>query len=70
MVGFLTLPTGIEAKNLPMVLVVHGGPWARDRWGWNPQAQWLANRGYACLMVTNPQTPTPQPSTLNPRSIN
>jgi len=51
MVGFLTLPTGIEAKNLPMVLVVHGGPWARDRWGWNPQAQWLANRGYACLMV-------------------
>eukprot|EP00293_Proteomonas_sulcata_P014464 CAMPEP_0184308296 /NCGR_PEP_ID=MMETSP1049-20130417/16785_1 /TAXON_ID=77928 /ORGANISM="Proteomonas sulcata, Strain CCMP704" /LENGTH=283 /DNA_ID=CAMNT_0026620949 /DNA_START=182 /DNA_END=1033 /DNA_ORIENTATION=- len=50
-VCLLTLPKGVEAKNLPMVLLVHGGPWARDKWGWNPQAQWLANRGYACLQV-------------------
>ena len=34
-----------------MVLNVHGGPWARDIWGYNPEAQWLANRGYACLQV-------------------
>ena len=34
-----------------MVLLVHGGPWARDSWGFNPQAQWLANRGYAVLQV-------------------
>jgi len=34
-----------------MVLVVHGGPWARDYWGYDPRAQWIANRGYACLQV-------------------
>jgi dipeptidyl aminopeptidase/acylaminoacyl peptidase len=49
--GYLTLPTGVDAKNLPMVLNVHGGPWARDGWGYNPEAQWFANRGYACLQV-------------------
>jgi dipeptidyl aminopeptidase/acylaminoacyl peptidase len=49
--GYLTLPPGAERKNLPMVLNVHGGPWARDGWGYDPQAQWLANRGYACLQV-------------------
>ncbi|TAK60605.1 MAG: S9 family peptidase [Bacteroidetes bacterium] len=49
--GYLTLPGGIEAKYLPMVLNVHGGPWARDTWGLNPEAQWFANRGYACLQV-------------------
>lgn len=49
--GYLTLPVGKEKTNLPMVLNVHGGPWARDRWGYNPEAQWLANRGYACLQV-------------------
>ena len=49
--GYLTKPIGIEAKNLPTVLLVHGGPWARDTWGYNPQAQWLANRGYAVLQV-------------------
>lgn len=49
--AYLTLPVGVEAKNLPMVLLVHGGPWARDGWGYNPMAQWFANRGYACLMV-------------------
>ncbi len=49
--AYLTVPPGVEPKSLPMVLLVHGGPWARDRWGTNPQAQWFANRGYACLMV-------------------
>lgn len=49
--AYLTLPEGVEAKNLPMVLMVHGGPWARDGWGYNPSAQWFANRGYACLQV-------------------
>jgi len=48
---YLTLPPGLEAKNLPMVLNVHGGPWGRDHWGFDPDAQWLANRGYACLQV-------------------
>jgi dipeptidyl aminopeptidase/acylaminoacyl peptidase len=49
--GYLTLPIGVQARNLPMVLKVHGGPWDRDRWGFDPDAQWLANRGYACLQV-------------------
>jgi dipeptidyl aminopeptidase/acylaminoacyl peptidase len=49
--GYLTLPVGLTAKNLPMVLYVHGGPWSRDVWGYNPYAQWFANRGYACLQV-------------------
>ncbi|MBE2181562.1 MAG: S9 family peptidase [Chthoniobacterales bacterium] len=49
--GYLTLPPGVEAKNLPAVLYVHGGPWARDRWGFDGTAQFLANRGYAVLQV-------------------
>src|SRR5512137_794884 len=49
--GYLTLPPGKAFKDLPMVLFVHGGPWARDRWGFNPYAQWLSNRGYAVLEV-------------------
>ena len=49
--GYLTLPVGVEAKNLPMVLLVHGGPWSRDVWGYDPEAQWFANRGYACLQI-------------------
>ena len=49
--GYLTLPVGLEPKNLPMVLNVHGGPWGRDVWGLDPEAQWLANRGYAVLQV-------------------
>jgi len=49
--GYLTLPAGVPAKNLPMILYVHGGPWARDNWGYNPSAQWFANRGYASLQV-------------------
>lgn len=47
----LTTPVGVPAKNLPMVLYVHGGPWARDLWGYNSTAQWLANRGYAVMQV-------------------
>ena len=49
--GYLTLPVGVAPKNLPMVLFVHGGPWARDVWGYNSSAQWFANRGYACLQI-------------------
>ncbi|RJQ85574.1 S9 family peptidase [Amycolatopsis panacis] len=49
--GFLTLPVGVEPKNLPLVLKVHGGPWCHDMWGYDPQAQFLANRGYAVLQV-------------------
>ncbi|MCB1022192.1 MAG: S9 family peptidase [Acidobacteria bacterium] len=51
LVCYLTTPPGVEAKNLPLVLNVHGGPWARDEWGYDPEAQWLANRGYATLQV-------------------
>ncbi len=49
--GYLTTPTGMTAKHLPTVLLVHGGPWARDTWGYSPIVQWLANRGYAVLQV-------------------
>ncbi len=49
--SYLTLPIGIEPVGLPMVLLVHGGPWARDQWGYDPEAQFLANRGYAVLQV-------------------
>lgn len=49
--GYLTLPVGLEPKNLPTVLLVHGGPWARDGWGYNGLVQFLANRGYAVLQV-------------------
>ncbi len=45
--SYLTLPLDTEPRGLPAVLVVHGGPWARDAWGYDPQAQLLANRGYA-----------------------
>jgi dipeptidyl aminopeptidase/acylaminoacyl peptidase len=47
--GYLTTPAGVEAKNLSMVIYTHGGPWGRDLWGYDPAAQWLANRGYAVL---------------------
>ena len=49
--GYLTVPSGIAPRNLPMVLYVHGGPWHRDRWGYDAVVQWLANRGYAVLQV-------------------
>jgi dipeptidyl aminopeptidase/acylaminoacyl peptidase len=58
LVSYLTLPpgtdphtTGRPAEPLPLVLDVHGGPWARDSYGFNPEHQWLANRGYAVLSV-------------------
>jgi dipeptidyl aminopeptidase/acylaminoacyl peptidase len=47
--GYLTTPAGADAKNLAMVVFPHGGPWGRDLWGYDPYAQWLANRGYAVL---------------------
>jgi dipeptidyl aminopeptidase/acylaminoacyl peptidase len=49
--GYLTLPKGVPAKNLPVVINPHGGPWARDEWGFNPEVQFLANRGYAVLQM-------------------
>jgi dipeptidyl aminopeptidase/acylaminoacyl peptidase len=49
--GYITFPSAKKKENLPLVLNVHGGPWYRDSWGYNPEAQWLANRGYACLQV-------------------
>lgn len=49
--GYLTLPKGIAAKNLKVVVNPHGGPWARDQWGFNPEVQFLANRGYAVFQM-------------------
>ncbi|MEM2922191.1 MAG: S9 family peptidase, partial [Candidatus Bathyarchaeia archaeon] len=56
LVSYYTLPVGSDVDGrprgpLPMVLLVHGGPWWRDFWGFNPYHQWLANRGYAVLSV-------------------
>ena len=49
--GFLTLPPTASIEKRPLILLVHGGPWARDHWGWHPEALWLADRGYAVLRV-------------------
>jgi dipeptidyl aminopeptidase/acylaminoacyl peptidase len=49
--GYLTLPVGRDPHNLPLVVNPHGGPWARDIWGFNPEVQFLANRGYAVLQM-------------------
>jgi len=49
--GYLTLPKGTKAKNLPVVINPHGGPWYRDGWRYNPEVQFLANRGYAVLQM-------------------
>ncbi len=49
--GYLSLPVGVEPRNLPTVLLVHGGPWWRDSWGYQPEVQLLTNRGYAVLQV-------------------
>lgn len=49
--GYLILPQGVEPKNLPVVINPHGGPWARDHWGFNPEVQFLANRGLAVLQM-------------------
>jgi len=49
--GYITYPPGAVKKALPVVLNVHGGPWVRDTWGYDAEAQWFANRGYACFQV-------------------
>ena len=49
--GYLTLPNGVEPKNLPVVVNPHGGPWYRDTWGFNPEVQFLANRGFAVFQL-------------------
>jgi dipeptidyl aminopeptidase/acylaminoacyl peptidase len=52
--GYLTWPAAVapgERHRLPAVLNVHGGPWARDTWGYNAEAQWLADRGYLSIQV-------------------
>jgi len=49
--GYLTVPVGVPARSLPLVVLVHGGPWTRDSWDLDFQVQCLANRGYAVLQV-------------------
>lgn len=49
--GYLSFPPEVDDRDLPAVVNVHGGPWARDTWGYHPEAQWLANRGYVCIQV-------------------
>ena len=49
--GYLTFPPGSARSQEATVFFVHGGPWARDEWGFSPDPQWLANRGYLCLQV-------------------
>jgi dipeptidyl aminopeptidase/acylaminoacyl peptidase len=50
MPSYVTLPASYkEGQRLPLVMLIHGGPWARDSWGFNPLHQWLANRGYAVV---------------------
>jgi dipeptidyl aminopeptidase/acylaminoacyl peptidase len=49
--GYVTFPVGVPREGLPGVLNVHGGPWVRDTWGYDPEVQWLANRGYLAIQV-------------------
>jgi dipeptidyl aminopeptidase/acylaminoacyl peptidase len=49
--GYLTVPRGVERKGLPLVVNPHGGPWSRDSWGFDPEIQFLASRGYAVLQM-------------------
>ncbi len=49
--GYLTIPKGAGEKDLPVIINPHGGPWARNSWGFNPEVQFLANRGYAVLQM-------------------
>jgi dipeptidyl aminopeptidase/acylaminoacyl peptidase len=49
--GYLTLPVGRDPKNLACIVNPHGGPWVRDSWGYNPEVQFLANRGYCVLQM-------------------
>lgn len=57
--AYLSLPVGASPKNLPLVLNVHGGPWARDIWGFRPDTQWFTNRGYAVLQVSQASSVCP-----------
>jgi dipeptidyl aminopeptidase/acylaminoacyl peptidase len=49
--GYLTLPKGVAPHDLPAVEIVHGGPWLRAGWGYDGEAQFLANRGYAIISI-------------------
>jgi len=49
--GYLTLPSHVNAKNIPVIVNPHGGPWHRDNWGFNPEIQLMASRGYAVLQI-------------------
>ena len=49
--GYLTLPKGVPTKHLPIIVKPQGGPWARDVWGFNPEVQFLANRGFGVLQA-------------------
>jgi len=49
--GYLTLPVGVEPRNLPTIVLPHGGPWSRDVWGWNAEVQFLASRGFAVFQL-------------------
>jgi len=49
--GYLTIPKGKNPRQLPIIILPHGGPWARDEWGYDPEVQFLANRGYAILQM-------------------
>jgi dipeptidyl aminopeptidase/acylaminoacyl peptidase len=64
LVSYLTLPPWGPGKDLPLIVLVHGGPWARDEWGFDPQGQLLANRGYAVLQVNY------RASTINEPTMN
>jgi len=49
--GYLTVPANRKARNLPVIINPHGGPWTRDSWGFNPEVQFLANRGFAVFQM-------------------
>ena len=49
--GYVTFPVGVDREDLPTVVLVHGGPWSRDIWGYNSEVQFLANRGYLVVQV-------------------
>lgn len=49
--GYLAVPPGETPTGLPIVVKIHSGPWTRDHWDYDPETQWLTNRGYACLRV-------------------
>lgn len=49
--GYLSFPPDVAHENLPMVVLVHDGPWLRDSWGYRPEVQWFTSLGYACLQV-------------------